>query len=98
MTDYYNNQVQLEFGPVTMRFDLVPDHFLVDWVLDTSDTSVSYSYACNYTVFVQAVFYNSMSADTVSKYENTETLHEAMNRGRDRSITINVGLQGHTSA
>lgn len=62
MTDYHNNQVQLEFGPVTMQFDLVPDHFLVNWVLDTSETTISYSYACNYTIFVQALFYNSMSA------------------------------------
>ena len=63
MTDYYNNQIQLEFGPVTIGFDLVPDHFFVAWVLDTSDTSISYSYTCNYTIFVQALFYNSMSAD-----------------------------------
>jgi len=33
----------------------------VKWVLGSSDTSISYSYACNYTVFVQALFLNSMS-------------------------------------
>mmetsp|Transcript_19728 Transcript_19728/g.61789 ORF Transcript_19728/g.61789 Transcript_19728/m.61789 type:complete len:417 (+) Transcript_19728:629-1879(+) len=60
-TDYYSNQFKLEFGPTTVQFDLVPDNVIVKWVLGSSDTSISYSYACNYTVFVQALFLNSMS-------------------------------------
>lgn len=60
-TDYYNNQLELEFGPSTVQFDLIPDNVILNWVLASSDTSISYSYACNYTVFARALFYNSMS-------------------------------------
>ena len=33
----------------------------MSWLLESSDLSTSYSYDCNYTIFVQALFYNSIS-------------------------------------
>lgn len=33
----------------------------MSWLLKSSDLSTSYSYECNYTIFVQALFYNSIS-------------------------------------
>mmetsp|Transcript_20772 Transcript_20772/g.68623 ORF Transcript_20772/g.68623 Transcript_20772/m.68623 type:complete len:217 (+) Transcript_20772:1101-1751(+) len=60
-TDYHKNEVALEFGPIDAKFDLIPDNFLMSWLLESSDLSTSYSYDCNYTIFVQALFYNSIS-------------------------------------
>jgi len=33
---------------------------LIAWIFDSSDVTISYSYGCNYTIFVQALFYDSM--------------------------------------
>ena len=39
----------------------MPDYVLVGWLLGASEVSTSYTYSCNYTIFVQALFYNSIS-------------------------------------
>lgn len=80
ITDYYDNHVQLHFGPLAVQFDLMPHNLLSAWVLGSSDAIIAYSYSCNYTIFVQALFYNSMvcimppKADMNDVYRHLRTL------------------------